>query len=57
MSLLNQSFGKRGTNNLRQRFIYESAFEISPSNRICIAAVREFLSNSMQIFFFMKETI
>jgi hypothetical protein len=29
--------------------------EISTSDRICIAAVKEFLSNSMQIFFFMKE--
>jgi hypothetical protein len=48
-------------NNLRQRSIYESAhliskmLEISTSDRICIAAVKEFLSNSMQIFFFMKE--
>lgn len=49
-------------NNASQNSIYESAhligpfFEISTSSdRIWTTAVREFLSNSMQIFFFIKK--
>jgi hypothetical protein len=38
------------------RILFARFFEISTSSdRIWTAAVREFLSNSMQIFFFMKK--
>ena len=64
MSLLNQFFGKRGRNNLRQRSIYESAhlickilLNITSDRYVLLLFKRIFLSNSMHIFFFMKKKI